>query len=418
MSVRVLIVDDSTFYRKRLKEMFASDPAITVVGEAANGREAVNLNSTLKPDVITMDVEMPVMGGIEAVREIMKTRPTAILMFSSMTEEGAQSTLDAMDAGASDFMPKDFSGIAHKRAEVIQNLIDKVKELGESKIALNGFERPFKKPAKSNSNSFVAGFSPASRGILDANKILNHLVEAKKTLKSPFTFVLSSSNTGNKNLDRTSRSIRENYSKVEAPISKKSTAITGKSEFSLVVIGSSTGGPQALNTVITALPSDLPFPILVVQHMPVAFTPVFAERLNRLSEIDVKEAASGDVLKAGNVYVAPGGKQMILNSRAGVSGTIQIVDGSDDVYYRPCIDITLKSVLEVSRSKVLVIIMTGMGQDGRKGCELLKQKGAEIWAQDEASSVIYGMPRAVSGIASKILSVSEIANAISETVVR
>ncbi|MBZ6071341.1 protein-glutamate methylesterase/protein-glutamine glutaminase [Aeromonas schubertii] len=364
MAVKVLVVDDSSFFRRRVSEIINQDPAMTVVDTAQNGREAVDKAMALRPDVITMDIEMPVLDGISAVREIMVKCPTPILMFSSLTHEGAKATLDALDAGALDFLPKKFEDIARDKEEAVNLLQQRVKEISRKRFMM-GAARSRPSP------------EPASPGL-------------RPTLSTPVRAVP----------DRVAPA---------APVSFKRS---GKS-YQLVAIGTSTGGPVALQAVLTKLPADFPHPILLIQHMPATFTAAFAARLDGLCKIGVKEAADGDVLKPGQAYLAPGGKQMLIDGR-GNAARLRIIDGNDKVNYKPCVDITFASAAKSHGDKVLAIVLTGMGADGRDGARLLKEQGSTIWAQDEASCVVYGMPQAVAkaGIASESLPLDKVAQRI------
>lgn len=348
MAYTVLVVDDSTFFRRRVREILEQDPQLRVLGDARDGAEAVKLASELKPDVITMDVEMPVMDGITAVRQIMSTNPIPILMFSSLTHDGAEATLDALDAGALDFLPKNFEDIARNRKEAIDLLQNRVKALGRKQVPLR-----LKRPQ-------VRVSSPG-------------------TTRSTKMFMRSSSS----------------LSEAAKPRSSSTTFSSGKS-YKLLAIGTSTGGPVALQSILTQLPAGFPYPILLVQHMPGTFTSAFAERLNGACKIQVKEASAGDKLRPGHAYLAPGGKQMLLEGTAR-DARIRITEsqGIDQITYKPSVDLTFASIARIYSGDVLAIILTGMGADGREGCRSLKASGAKIWAQDEASSVVYGMPQAV-----------------------
>lgn len=365
MAVKVLVVDDSSFFRRRVSEIINQDPLMTVIDTAQNGREAVDKALQLRPDVITMDIEMPVLDGISAVREIMAKCPTPILMFSSLTHEGAKATLDALDAGALDFLPKKFEDIARDKDEAVKLLQQRVREIARKRF-LMAATRP-RAP------------EPAVRPALGA------------ALARP--------------LERQPEPVRA----AAAPASFKRS---GKS-YQLVAIGTSTGGPVALQNVLTKLPGDFPHPILLIQHMPATFTAAFAARLNGLCQIGVKEAEDGDVLRPGHAYLAPGGKQMLLEGR-GPGARLRIIEGNDKVNYKPCVDITFASAAKMYGDKVLAIVLTGMGADGRDGARLLKEQGATIWAQDEASCVVYGMPQAVAkaGIASESLPLDRVAQRI------
>lgn len=360
MAVRVLVVDDSGFFRRRVTEMLNADPSLEVVGTAANGKEAIEQAATLHPDVITMDIEMPEMDGITATRRIMQTHPTSIIMFSSLTTDGAKATLDALDAGALDFLPKRFEDISSDREEARKLLCERVRQLARQPVKRAGTAAP---AAPTASRTPMPG--------------------------RPVTPVRATS-----------------------PL-----AARGKGDIKLVAIGTSTGGPVALQEVLTRLPADFPVPILLVQHMPASFTPAFAQRLDGLCAIHVVEAKDGDVLQAGTAYLAPGGKQMQVEKR-GDKSTIRITEPEAGQTYKPCVDITFKSVAGIYPKETLAIILTGMGADGREGARALKAGGSVIWAQDEKSSVVYGMPAAVAeaGLTERILDLQEVGPGIAHRV--
>lgn len=346
MVTRVLVVDDSRFFRHRIVDILEQDKEIEVVGTAGDGREALTKLIELKPDVVTMDVEMPVMDGISAVRMIMDRAPTPVLMFSSLTSEGAKATLDALEAGAVDFLPKKFSDICLDRDEANSLLQQKVRLLGGSK----------------------------KNGVVKVGSMMP---------KAP---------------------------------SKPVPAKTGPVQCQIAVIGCSTGGPVALPSALKELPASFPVPILLVQHMPGGFTEAFAERMDQQCRIKVKQATDGELLKPGVAYLAPGGKQMTVDGKAG-SAKVRITDGDPRNHYRPCADITFSSVADVYGGSVLCVVMTGMGADGREGARQLKGLGAEVWAQDKASSVIYGMPMAVveAGLADRVLALPDIGSQLKVT---
>ncbi|EGM69268.1 protein-glutamate methylesterase/protein-glutamine glutaminase [Shewanella sp. HN-41] len=366
MAIKVLVVDDSSFFRRRVSEIVNQDPELEVIATASNGAEAVKLAAELNPQVITMDIEMPVMDGITAVREIMAKCPAPILMFSSLTHDGAKATLDALDAGALDFLPKRFEDIATNKDDAILLLQQRVKALGRRRIF-----RPIARPAIS---------TPAPRPSASAGLGSSTLAHTQATSASV----------------RTTSSIRA----------------SGK-QYRLLLIGTSTGGPVALQKILTQFPANYPHPILLIQHMPAAFTPAFANRLNGLCKIEVKEAVNGDVLRPGCAYLAPGGMQMMVE-RTGSSGRIKVLAGSADMNYKPCVDITFASASKAYGGDVLAVVLTGMGADGREGARMLKSAGATIWAQDEASCVVYGMPQAVAsaGIATQSIALDNMAESI------
>ena len=366
MVVRVLVVDDSTFFRRRVTEMLESDPRIKVIGTAENGSEAVQKSSRLRPDVITMDIEMPVMDGITATKRILAGQRVSILMFSSLTTEGAQSTLDALEAGALDFLPKRFEDISNDKEVAKRQLCEKV--IAVARQASNRFG--YRPPGSSQTQPQVAG---------------RHAIQTSHARLSPAGTPLrpSASHIGHVN--------------------------TKKGQFKLVLIGTSTGGPIALQKVLTQVPKDFAAPIVLVQHMPGSFTTAFAQRLNSICAIEIREAQNGDELRPGLALLAPGGKQMELERRAGKL-LVRIKEAEPGQNYKPCVDITFRSAVKIEPLKTLAIILTGMGADGCEGCKQLKAVGATVWAQNEQSCVVYGMPAAVveAGAADSVLSVDDI----------
>jgi len=379
MAVKVLVVDDSGFFRRRVSEILSADPTIQVVGTATNGREAIDQALALKPDVITMDYEMPMMDGITAVRHIMQRCPTPVLMFSSLTHEGARVTLDALDAGAVDYLPKNFEDISRNPDKVKQMLCEKVHTLSRSNRRFGGYASP----------APVTAPAPASVAHAPASSLASHAparaaAPARATAAAPA------------------------HSPTHSPAPKRKP-------YKLVAIGTSTGGPVALQRVLTQLPGNFPAPIVLIQHMPAAFTKAFAERLDKLCRISVKEAEDGDLLRPGLALLAPGGKQMMIDGR----GTVKILPGDERLNYKPCVDITFGSAAKSYGDKVLSVVLTGMGADGREGARLLKQGGSTVWAQDEASCVIYGMPMAIvkANLADAVYSLDEIGKHLVEACV-
>ncbi|KJY97257.1 protein-glutamate methylesterase/protein-glutamine glutaminase [Pseudoalteromonas ruthenica] len=351
MAVKVLIVDDSSFFRRRVTEILEGDANIEVIDAAVNGADAVEKAVKLRPDVITMDVEMPVLDGISAVKQIMAKSPTPILMFSSLTREGASATLDALDAGALDFLPKKFEDIARNNQDAIEILRQKVRELGRRRLSR------FNRPTTSTTASSPARPSVTTRSSAQPDRSFNQGTSTRPQSASHFK-----------------------------PSGKK---------YKLVAIGTSTGGPVALQTILTKLPANFPHPILLIQHMPAAFTPAFAQRLNNLCKIKVKEAQQGDRLQPGTAYLAPGGQQMMFDGRAQQQTLKVFQDDNPRITYKPSVDVTFASSAKAFGGDVLAIVLTGMGADGREGARMLKQSGSRVWAQDEQSCVVYGMPQAI-----------------------
>lgn len=357
MKSRVLIVDDSGFFRRRVKEILEEDPLLEVVGDAANGEEAIQQTAKLKPDVITMDIEMPVMNGIDATRKIMASTPTPIIMFSSLTTDGAKATLDALDAGAMDFLPKRFEDISEDREEAKRLLCQSVRTIAQKKRSLQKTPSPTLSTRTNDSDN----------------------------AKTP----------------------------IRTATPKRIVNVSKNGNIDLVAIGTSTGGPLALQNVLVDLPESFSKPILMIQHMPATFTPAFAKRLDQLCKITVKEAQDGDKLQAGVALLAPGGKQMSLEGRAG-NATIRITESDPGLTYKPSVDITFNSINKVYPGKTLGIVLTGMGADGREGVRSLKAQGSEIWTQDEESCVVYGMPAAVfdAGLSDHVYSINEFTQAL------
>jgi two-component system chemotaxis response regulator CheB len=382
MTVSVLVVDDSGFFRKRLTEILTVSGQIKVVGVATNGREGVEMAEKLRPDVITMDYEMPVMDGISAVREIMSKRPVPVLMFSSLTYEGARVTLDALEAGAVDFLPKNFEEIARDSSQLQKILIERILDVARSSPGAKPSvpsQAPAQTPAKAPSAPASPPPSPAAdRAGTRPVRTRDAAAPSQPTSPQP-----------------------------EAP--RQSWRRGAAKNYRVVAIGTSTGGPVALQRVLTCLPASFPAPLLLIQHMPASFTPAFAERLNKLCQIDVRQAEDGDLLKPGLALLAPGGKQMIIENRSG-QARVRILPGDDRLHYRPCVDVTFGSLARAFPGKTLGVILTGMGADGKEGCRLMKQTGSDVWSQDEKSSVIYGMPMAVAkaGLTDDVISLDDI----------
>ncbi len=354
MPIKVLIVDDSVFFQSRLREIISEHEDLEVIGIASNGQEAVDKVKSLKPDIVTMDFEMPVMDGITAISIIMAENPTPIIMFSSLTYEGARITLDALAAGALDYLPKDFAEVTRNSTGLKERLHERLLTLARKNVA---------KSAKTPN-------------------LPSPTIAVKKIPPIP--------------LQAVSRSLGEK------------PAVRPK----LILIGASTGGPIALTDILSALPENFPIPILLVQHMPENFTKAFSERLNRLSKIEVREAVDGDLLKPGLALLAPGGKQMMLNKRG--TNSIKIIPDDGRLTYRPCLDVTFGSAANIYADSTLALILTGMGSDGCRGAEILIQKGSRVWSQDEASCVVYGMPMAVveANLSQRVVKLSEIAQAL------
>lgn len=329
--ISVLIVDDSAFMRKSLSIMLESDPSITVISTAKNGQEGYELAKKLRPDIITLDIEMPVMDGLTALKKIMADCPTAVLMVSSLTTEGAQDTIKALELGAIDFIPKELSYVSVNISKIKSDLVQKVKEIARQK------------------------------------SLKERLIRLK--------------------------SLNHNYtSEKRATIFQKDLPVIG---YKAIVLGISTGGPLTLQKILPILSEKVNIPILIVQHMPPKFTKSLAERLNSLSKLEVKEAEHEESLRAGVVYIAPGGFHMKLNKVSLHDIQINIAREPADSLHRPSVDVMMNSVIDIFGKYTLAIIMTGMGKDGFEAVKKLKGIGGYCIAQNEETCVVYGMPKSI-----------------------
>jgi two-component system chemotaxis response regulator CheB len=347
--IRVLVVDDSGVIRRVVTEALASDPQIEVVGSAVDGRTAVEKVAKLKPDAVTMDIEMPNMNGIEAVRAIRKTQPRLpIVMFSTLTERGASATLDALAAGASDYVtkPSNTGSFEQSKSSIRDQLIPKLKALTGTRRVVGG------------------GGGPGAP-------------------RPP----------------------------VPAPRSPALKARTGP--FQALVIGCSTGGPDALAQVLPQLPGDLAVPVLVVQHMPPLFTRLLAQRLDGNCRLRVAEAAEGDAVRPGQVLIAPGGKHLTVR-RQGTTVQVHLTEDPPENFCRPAVDVLFRSASALYGDRLLAVVLTGMGRDGEKGSTLIRSVGGEVVVQDEVTSVVWGMPGAVAmaGQADKVVPLPRIGQEI------
>ncbi|MBS2940175.1 chemotaxis response regulator protein-glutamate methylesterase [Nocardioides sp. J2M5] len=357
---RVLVVDDSVVVRRLVAEALAVDPQIEVVGTAANGRVALAKIAQVNPDLVTLDIEMPVMDGLETLRHLRPAHPRLpVVMFSTLTERGATATLDALELGASDYVtkPANVGSVMASMEAVRQQLVPKIHGLCRAIIAPPAPLRPVA-PAPV---APVAPLAPRSRP-------------------------------------------------------------AGTQQIDVVAIGASTGGPDALSTVLAALPADLGVPVVVVQHMPPVFTRQFADRLDGKVPLHVSEAKAGDPVVAGGVLVAPGDHHLrFRGSRALPSSIVATLDqGTPEHYCRPAVDVMFRSVVEVWGGHVLAVVLTGMGSDGASGCAAVVAAGGSALVQDEATSVVWGMPRAVvdAGVPAQVLPLQQIGPAIVDRVRR
>jgi two-component system chemotaxis response regulator CheB len=367
--IRVLIVDDSLVVRRLVMDELSLQPDIEVVGAAGSGRAALEKLSQLEPDLVILDIEMPEMDGLTALTEMRRTHPRLpIIMFSSLTELGAAATLDALSRGASDFFakPRGSGGLDDSRQIIRAELLPAIRALCARGVDSDRIGAPAKSPT---------GSSRVGPGIAD--------------------------------------SIAPRRSTTIPAMAAASLASARLGRIELVAIGASTGGPNALADLFCALPSNFPVPLLVVQHMPPMFTRLLAERLTKISPIPTAEAESGLELTPGRALIAPGDHHLILR-RDGVRIRTVINQDAPENSCRPAVDPLFRSVADLFGRHVLGVVLTGMGQDGLRGCESIRAASGQIIAQDEATSVVWGMPGAVAraGLADAVLPLPAIADEI------
>jgi two-component system, chemotaxis family, protein-glutamate methylesterase/glutaminase len=380
--IRVLVVDDSVVVRRVLTTALSADVSIDVVGSAADGKIALAKISQLKPDLITLDIEMPVMNGLETLTEVRKLYPQLpVIMFSSATEAGAQITLDALARGANDYAtkPSNTGSISASVQNIQQELIPKIKIFCQRSCPVTR-----------------SSISHSSNGNADAK---------------PLATMSDSTNRANS----ASSSASVFASSESAKRAAKPAGSLPAARVNAVVIGTSTGGPNALSQVIPRLPAQLTVPVFIVQHMPPLFTARLAQRLDQQSAIHVVEAAEGMVVLPGTAYLAPGGFHMKL-VRNGIDVLIKLTQDAPECSCRPSVDVLFRSAAETYGANLLAVVLTGMGQDGMRGCELVCSAGGQVLAQDESTSVVWGMPGAVcrAGLTNEILPLDSIAVSIQQ----
>ena len=342
--IRVLVVDDSAYIRKVVREMLSQSPFIEVVGAARNGVEALDLTESLRPDVVTTDLMMPELDGVGFIREQMKRRAVPIVVMSSLDESGSE-VLSALEAGAVDFLQKPTALAIEKMFEVRKSLIETIKTAAS----------------------------------VDAGRLV---------------------------------------SKPQAESIKPLVREVRPAKFDVVVIGISTGGPQALRLLVPQLPADFPVPIAIVMHMPVGYTAMYAEKLNDISQLAVSEADEGDQLRAGSALLAPAGKHLYFKRLPNDIVVTRLGLRPHDTPHRPSVDVMFQSAAETFGGRTLGLIMTGMGTDGRAGASSIKSAGGKIFAESEESCVVFGMPGAVvqAGLADNIVKLDDMAQCLMEAV--
>ena len=356
--IKVVVVDDSAFMRKALAAMLGKDPEIEVVATARDGEEGLEMIRRHQPDVVTMDIEMPRMDGLTALRHVMMEMPRPVLMVSSLTTEGAEATLKAMELGAVDFIPKQLSKVSLDIVKIEDDLRAKVKTIARRRMShlarapLAGRARPA--PSAAAGGASAAGERPA-----------------------------------------------------------RPARPSGAQCRDLVAIGVSTGGPPAVQKMLSVLPQDFPAGILIAQHMPAAFTGPFAKRLDGVCRITVKEAEDGERLQHGVAYVAPGGRHLRIDQKVSRID-VRVVDEPREALYKPSASVLFDAVAAGVGRRALGVVLTGMGSDGLEGMRTLKAKGGRALAQSDSTCVVYGMPKAIvdAGLADEIVDIDDMGEAI------
>ncbi|WP_168122235.1 chemotaxis response regulator protein-glutamate methylesterase [Paenibacillus sp. HB172176] len=449
-SYRVLVVDDSAFMRQIISDLITKDGQFIIAGTAVNGMEAVNAALKHKPDVITMDLEMPEMNGIEALRLIMQTSPAPVIMLSGISENNTRDTIKALQYGAFDFIRKpSVSGSGDDISQVGIVLLEKLKAavLASKSKSVQLLEQQSSKQetaAADERQQAEKDQKPAtgrSETRLQPKPASLHIPKREKKAESPQLrpgeFKLSQPPKQSSRLVDATRSERvqkpinpsESAGKAEqktaAKASAGSSAPEGKKRVGgsfkhFVAIGTSTGGPRALNEVICSLPADFPAPVFVVQHMPPKFTRSLAQRLDSFSALHVVEAEQNMEVRAGFVYIAPGGFHLELAKKSG-SYFVKLTDSPQRNGHRPSVDVMFESVAEFPELSRHAVVMTGMGSDGAKGLKLLSEGGAvSLIAESEETCIVYGMPRAAfeSGYVKTVLPLHAIAKELTEAVLQ
>jgi two-component system chemotaxis response regulator CheB len=478
MAIQALVVDDSALMRKMISDILNSDPEIEVVDTAHDGKDAVKKVEKYKPDIVTMDVEMPVLNGIEAVKQIMQKNPTPVLIVSALTRKGADITMDALQAGAIDFICKPSGSISVNIKTIGKDIVEKVKSVAKARTSthkLKTIQKPVKKSLGTNIKTLIVDDSPffikttsdilqkhpdikiigtATNGLEAVDKYhelkpdviimdidmpeMNGVEATHKILKENFVPVIVFSNeTSNDMKDvktalelgavdfiakpsqgtsmhsisqllvQKIRDARKKHKIHKKPVGTQSDKI--------LLIGTSTGGPQTLTKLVPNIPGDIEAGILIVQHMPPVFTKSLADRLDKISQVSVKEAKEGDEIKPGLALVAPGDYHMEIEEKNiyGKPKKIIKLNQNDRIHgVRPAVDVTFTSAANIYGAGTVAVILTGMGQDGANSMGLIKAKGGYTIAQDEKTSIIFGMPQAAIklGVVEKILPLDLIPN--------
>lgn len=409
--IRLLLVDDSPLIRKLLSKILGLDPMIEVAATATNGREALDVIDDVDPDLVVLDVEMPVMDGLTTLPLLKRRRPDIpVVMFSTLTASGASATLDALTGGADDYVtkPSNTGSFARTAEEVRDELAPRIKALVARRRRMgapvvrratpDGSSRPVEDVAPSPSPSGpTAGRVPTGPSTSPTSPSSASADRPARAIPSRTAF----------------SAVPATPARVQAPVPMAVTLEPTGLRPEAIVIAVSTGGPDALHRLLPAIPSSLSVPILIVQHMPALFTRMLAERLDKVCALSVREGVHGATPRGGEVWLAPGGSHMVL---ARVSGTVQIIlaDGPPVQSCKPAADPLFESAARVHGSRVLGVVLTGMGSDGLGGARVVRAAGGTVICQDESSSVVWGMPGAVTeaGLAHHVIPLDQLAGAL------
>jgi two-component system, chemotaxis family, protein-glutamate methylesterase/glutaminase len=410
--IRVLIVDDSVTIRKLISDLVSAQPELEVAGVAANGRIALAKIPQVCPDVITLDLEMPELDGLQTLAEIRKTHPhLPVIMFSSLTERAAAATLDALSLGANDYVtkPSGASGLAGAMQRVRDELVPKLRHFGAPAVATSASPiiRSLAPAAGSSLRASPQFGSWRATALAGASR--SAALAGASSLAAPVVSSRPGPPARSLQPGPPARSLQPG-----PPAARMSNALSRpRSGIDIIAFGSSTGGPNALSQIFARLHPTLPVPVVITQHMPPIFTKLLAERLTSTTPFTVHEARDGDVLVPGQAWLAPGDHHLSLH-RVGTEVRIRLTTEPPENSCRPAVDVMFRSVAAVYGGRALGVILTGMGQDGLRGCQELHDLGAEIVVQDQATSVVWGMPGLVAraGLASAVVPVGRVADEV------
>ncbi|OPA77613.1 hypothetical protein BVG16_14300 [Paenibacillus selenitireducens] len=396
--IKVLVVDDSAFMRKYISDMITSDPQFEIIDTARNGQEAIEKVKSLNPDVITMDIEMPVMNGLDALKIMMDKHPVPVIMLSSFTEKGARETILALELGAFDFIQKPSGTISFDIHKVGEYLVERLRAAIGSKAGRRQITPP---PVPK---------APVTKQIIQEKPTFTNRATTTSPIPKYEPKTLNLKNVKTEVIRETAATVVPTFKatpKMESIHPMKKTSFD-----QIVAIGSSTGGPRALKEVLTGLPEDFPAPIVIVQHMPANFTKSLAQRLDTFCQIHVVEAGDGEQLQPGTAYIAPGGWHMTIRKEAKGKYVTHLEKTELRNGHRPSVDILYESLLDMKELERHIVLLTGMGSDGAKGMKALFDHGVKsTFAENEESCVVFGMPRSAIELkcVQHILPVQEIA---------